>query len=218
MSSIDYEIENKRTIRILLPEKNIQYAYSSIVWKCSRVLCKFIIKHKIIFHGKTVLEIGAGHAHPSMIAFHIGSKIVVSDCKNSIEECRHSLKLNLVEYDLKIIEYGLIDHDITTLPKVDIILASDIIYDGIDIDDIFCTLRFLLNRNRDTLIFMTYQIRNYNRNLNDKLRNWSLKAVSFDSTSIGLDDSFTESIEILLITDLSLKYMSLKYLAVFLSK
>ncbi|KAK3098758.1 hypothetical protein FSP39_022818 [Pinctada imbricata] len=168
------------------------------VWPSAPVLAQFIWKRRTQVHGKQILEIGAGTALPGIVAALLGGCVILSDsgsypqCKaNCIETCKAN---GLTDVQVLHLNWGRIDHTLLSLPKVDIILASDCFYDEKDFEDIVVMVAFIIEQNPTAEFWCTYQERSSDRNIEFLLNQWDLVCEqiplsSFDAASPNIAES-----------------------------
>lgn len=122
------------------------------VWPCAVVLAQYLWTQREQLRGRAVLEVrrpqlaavwtrltscpsqlGAGVALPGVVAARCGSKVILSDLAEApscLENCRRSCRANGVQ-DVVVLglTWGDLSPDLVLLPKLDIILGSDVFYD-----------------------------------------------------------------------------------------
>jgi ETFB lysine methyltransferase len=102
--------------------------YFGILWPAAEALSMYLADHSELVRNKSVLELGCGLGFPSMVASHLGGKVLATDFHPDVEEyfqrnCRHSviscdyLRLNWRE-DKK--DIGLFD----------VVMGSDVLYES----------------------------------------------------------------------------------------
>lgn len=69
--------------------------YFGILWPAAEALSIYLNEHPKLVKNKTVLELGAGLGYPSLVATHLGAKVLCTDYHPDVEEyflrnCRHS--------------------------------------------------------------------------------------------------------------------------------
>lgn len=78
-------------------------------------------------------QLGAGVSLPGVVAAKCGAKVILSDSAKTprcLENCRHSCEANgLRDVSVMDLTWGEISPDVVLLPKLDIILGSDVFYD-----------------------------------------------------------------------------------------
>lgn len=100
--------------------------YFGILWGASEALSQYLTKEKV--KNKTILELGCGLGYPSLVASHLGGKVLATDFHPDVEEyfqrnCRHS---NVV------CEYQRLNwrEDKTDVGLFDIVMGSDVLYES----------------------------------------------------------------------------------------
>lgn len=116
-------------------------------------------------------KIGAGTALPSIVAYHCGGKVTISDGE-FYPEC---LKLSKRNFELNGISpcnlrtiglsWGIVNPALLTLDPVDIVLGSDCFYDPKDFEDVIASIAFIFDRNPNCKFWTTYQQRRYVKNM-----------------------------------------------------
>lgn len=78
-------------------------------------------------------QLGAGVSLPGVVAARCGAKVILSDNANTpqcLENCRRSCEANgLHNVDVLGLTWGDVSPDLVLLPKLDIILGSDVFYE-----------------------------------------------------------------------------------------
>lgn len=139
-------------------------------------------------------QLGAGVSLPGVVAARCGAKVLLSDraeAPSCLENCRRSCRANGVQ-DVVVLglTWGDLSPDVLLLPKLDLILGSDVFYDpegpsgtphvcclvsgadGLhvnaenwcrlsDFEDVFFTVAFLLRKNPKAQFWTTYQERRF---------------------------------------------------------
>lgn len=116
--------------------------YFGILWGAAEGLAMYLNDRPEIVRNKTVLELGCGLGYPSLVATHLGGKVVATDfhpeveayfrrnCHHSVLEC-HYRRLNWRDDPVDIGTY-------------DVVMGSDILYEGHHPRAVACGLiRFL---------------------------------------------------------------------------
>ena len=188
-----FKFEDKasnESINVVIPEM-VDPSYGMYVWPCAPVLAQYIWHNRHTIRGKTILEIGAGTALPGIVAGLCGAKVHLSD-SSSLPECiensRKSCEANnLKDVHVHSISWGRFDPDLLTLPKLDIIMASDCFYDTKDFEDIIMTVSYLLDQNNGAIFLCSYQERSSRRTIEFLLNKWNLicEVVSRSSFDAG---------------------------------
>lgn len=102
--------------------------YFGILWPAAEGLSIYLNEHSELVKDKTVLELGCGLGYPSLVATHLGGKVLATDFHPDVEEyflrnCRHSnltcdyLRLNWRE-------------DKQDIGLFDIVMGSDVLYES----------------------------------------------------------------------------------------
>lgn len=102
--------------------------YFGILWPASEALSLYLADHPELVKGKTVLELGSGLGLPSLVASHLGGKVLATDYHPDVEEyfkrnCRHSS----IHCDYKRLNWREEGSDIG---KFDVVLGSDVLYES----------------------------------------------------------------------------------------
>lgn len=100
--------------------------YFGILWPASEALSQYLAAHPEIIKNKTVLELGCGLGLPSLVASHLGGKVLATDYHPDVEEyfkrnCRHS------SVDC---EYKRLNWREEALAKFDVVIGSDVLYES----------------------------------------------------------------------------------------
>lgn len=101
--------------------------YFGILWPASVALGEYLNEHRALIKNKSVLELGAGLGLPSLVASHLGAKVLTTDYHPDVESyflrnCRHSSvhcnyqRLNWREESLT--------------EKFDVVIGSDVLYES----------------------------------------------------------------------------------------
>lgn len=101
--------------------------YFGILWPAAEGLAHFLADHPELVKNKTVLELGCGLGLPSLVASHLGGKVLATDFHPDVEEyflrnCRHSSvecryqRLNWREENV---------HE-----TFDVVIGSDVLYES----------------------------------------------------------------------------------------
>ncbi|XP_067860285.1 methyltransferase-like protein 23 isoform X2 [Heptranchias perlo] len=149
-------------LEVSIPEV-LDPEYGMYIWPCAVVLAQYMWFYRSTVRGKTILEIGAGASLPGIVAAKCGAKVILSDgaeLQNCLDNCRRSCQINNLE-DVPVIglTWGQISPDLVLLPKIDIILGSDVFYEPEDFEDIVTTIFYLMQKNPHALFWTTYQER-----------------------------------------------------------
>ncbi|XP_026211355.1 methyltransferase-like protein 23 isoform X2 [Anabas testudineus] len=126
-------------------------------------------------------QLGAGVSLPGVVAAKCGAKVILSDSTKTplcLENCRRSCEANSL-HDVVVmgIIWGEISPDLVLLPKLDIILGSDVFYEPQDFEDVLVTVAFLLRKNPRAQFWTTYQERSADWSIEALLYRWKLNCV-----------------------------------------
>ena len=80
------------------------------------------------------------------------------------------------------LNWGIWCSELSNLPKLDVILASDCLFDPSVFEDFLWTLAYLLEKNTEASCFLTYQIRNTDWTIDWLLEKYELTAANIDLT------------------------------------
>ena len=101
--------------------------YFGILWPAAEALSEFVAENPALVKNKTVLELGCGLGLPSLVASHVGGKVLATDFHPDVEEyfsrnCRHSS----VECSYKRLNWREENVD----QKFDVVIGSDVLYES----------------------------------------------------------------------------------------
>jgi predicted nicotinamide N-methyase len=102
--------------------------YFGILWPAAEGLSQYLAQNPKLVKNKSVLELGCGLGYPSLVATHLGAKVLATDFHPDVEEyfqrnCRHSSmtcsyqRLNWRE-------------DKQDIGLFDIVMGSDVLYES----------------------------------------------------------------------------------------
>ncbi len=106
--------------------------YFGVLWPSSKGLCQFILGHKELFKDKSVLEIGCGLALPS---FFLKTQFSSQETRIVASDFHRDVPLFLKEnFHLNNLEFSYLPMNWRSPPdtfeKFDIVMGSDILYEG----------------------------------------------------------------------------------------
>jgi len=138
--------------------------------------------------GLHVLELGCGLGLPSLVNCKFSEKnfSIFTDIPDLYERCSTQCEVNKVplsQYKIVPLEWG---HNFLGIAEVedeiDLVIASDCLYDKKLYDDFFATFAFLKHHfnNPDLPLVLVYYKRNESDNISYQLRKWNLKATLLD--------------------------------------
>lgn len=101
--------------------------YFGVLWPAAEAISLYLNEHPELIKNKNVLELGCGLGLPSLVASHLGGKVLATDFHPHVEEyflrnCRHSsvnceyLRLNWRENP--------------NLGSFDVVMGSDVLYES----------------------------------------------------------------------------------------
>lgn len=101
--------------------------YFGILWPAAEALAEFLDENPQLVKNKTVLELGCGLGLPSLVASHLGGKVLATDFHPDVEEyflrnCRHSS----VECQYKRLNW----REENVQEKFDVVIGSDVLYES----------------------------------------------------------------------------------------
>ncbi|XP_034448630.1 methyltransferase-like protein 23 isoform X2 [Hippoglossus hippoglossus] len=165
-----FEDNSAECLSVSVPEV-LDPQYGMYVWPCAVVLAQYLWTHREELKDNTVLELGAGVSLPGVVAARCGAKVILSDSARTplcLENCRRSCDANSLR-DVVVLglTWGEVSPDLVLLPKLDIILGSDVFYEPRDFEDVLVTVAFLLRKNPRAQFWTTYQERRWNMNCVD---------------------------------------------------
>lgn len=148
------------------------------LWPASRFLTEHLLTLNLT--NVTVLEIGCGLAIPSICMYHSGNRIICQD----LPLLEHNLQLNMKENNVT--EYTWLPCDwnndeqckevVTRLPKVDLIIGSDVFYEEQTFSAIVRFVCRMMARDEATEFVTCYHHRDTYYSIAQDLELWGLKA------------------------------------------
>uniref|UniRef100_A0A2N9J3Z6 Methyltransferase-like protein 23 n=1 Tax=Fagus sylvatica TaxID=28930 RepID=A0A2N9J3Z6_FAGSY len=142
--------------------ENMKEEYGLFVWPCSTVLAEYVWQQRLRFSGANVVELGAGTCLPGLVAAKVGADVTLTDDANRIEVLGMS--------------WGVWDASIFSLqPKI--ILGADVLYDTSSFDDLFATVKFLLQNSPGSVFITTYHNRSGHHLIEFLMAKWGLKCI-----------------------------------------
>ncbi|KAG7504768.1 hypothetical protein JOB18_016546 [Solea senegalensis] len=180
--------------------------YGMYVWPCAVVLARYLWTQREELTHKSVLELGAGVSLPGVVAALCGAQVILSDNARiplCLENCRRSCEVNGLS-DVVVIglTWGEISPDLVLLPKLDIILGSDVFYEPQDFEDVLVTVAFLLRKNPSAQFWTTYQERSADWSIEVLLHRWQLQCVEVHVEDCAADECSPDrhSVHMMMIT------------------
>lgn len=186
------EGKKQETLSVTIPEV-LDPQYGMYVWPCAVVLAQYIWTKREELKDKTVLELGAGVSLPGVLAAKCGAKVILSDNADTprcLENGRRSCEANgLSHVEVLGLTWGEVSPELVLLPKLDIILGSDVFYEPQDFEDVIFTVAFLLRKNPTAQFWTTYQVRSADWSIEALLHRWKLKCVEVRLDSFDADEA-----------------------------
>ncbi|XP_072298900.1 histone-arginine methyltransferase METTL23 [Eucyclogobius newberryi] len=198
----DDDENSEESLSVTIPEM-LDPQFGMYVWPCAVVLAQFLWNRRRELKNKTVLELGAGVALPGVAAALLGSSVLLSDSAElpqCLENCARSCRTN----GLKVVpapgpgvpcsavpvlglSWGHVSPRLLSLPRVDLILGSDVFYDPQDFESVLVTVAFLFRKNPLAQFWTTYQVRSSDWSLELLLARWSMSCESVPLGSFEAD-------------------------------
>lgn len=126
-----------------------------------------------------------------MLAARCGAKVILSDSDKTplcLENCRRSCEANgLADVLVLGLTWGEVSPDLVLLPKLDVILGSDVFYEPDDFEDVLMTVAFLLRKNPTAQFWTTYQERSADWSIDALLHRWKLNCVDVQLQTFNAD-------------------------------
>ncbi|XP_071696275.1 uncharacterized protein [Rutidosis leptorrhynchoides] len=159
--------------------ESMKEEYGLFVWPCSVILAEYVWQQRSRFAGISVLELGAGTSLPGLVAAKVGADVILTDDSNRLEvldNMRRVCQLNNVKCEVIGLTWGVWDSSIFSLqPKV--ILGADVLYDSSAFDNLFATVKFLLENSPGSVFITTYHNRSGHRLIEFLMVKWKLKCI-----------------------------------------
>ncbi|KAI3359816.1 hypothetical protein L3Q82_013819 [Scortum barcoo] len=137
----DNRKNTKESLSVSIPEV-LDPHYGMYVWPCAVVLAQYLWTRRRELRDKTLLELGAGVSLPGVVAARCGAKVILSDSAKTpqcLDNCRRSCEANgLQDVAVLGLTWGEVSPDLVLLPKLDVILGSDVFYDPQDHEVFTC--------------------------------------------------------------------------------
>jgi predicted nicotinamide N-methyase len=102
--------------------------YFGVLWPAAEALAQYLSDHAMLIKNKKVLEIGCGLGLPSLVASHLGGKVLATDFHPDVSEyflrnCRHSsMECNYQRLNWR--------EKNNSLGQFDVVIGSDILYES----------------------------------------------------------------------------------------
>ncbi|XP_072224215.1 histone-arginine methyltransferase METTL23 isoform X1 [Leuresthes tenuis] len=184
--------KSKETLSASIPEV-LDPHYGMYVWPCAVVLAQYLWTHREELRGRKVLELGAGVSLPGVVAARCGADVILSDSADKplcLQNCRRSCEANgLQDVAVLGLSWGEVSPELLLLPRVHVILGSDLFYDPEDFEDILLTIVCLLRKNPGAQFWTTYQLRSADWSIEALLHRWKLNCVEVPLDQFDADES-----------------------------
>ena len=165
----------------LLFVEDKKFGYAGEIWKCARVLSDFISSERIkkLFNYKVVLEIGSGTGHCGITAATLNTKLVyLTDREENLLLLEKNYLLNVDKVsEIKIITLdwnNKLDYS-NIKNEIDIIIASDIVYHGVNFKNIINTFDYFASNKTDILLAYNQRLNNDFFDLLLDSNKWNIK-------------------------------------------
>lgn len=102
--------------------------YFGVLWPAAEALSIHLSEHPELLKNQSVLELGCGLGYPSLVASHLGAKVLATDFHPDVEEyfkrnCEHSV----VDCDYRRLNWR---DDKQDIGKFDLVMGSDVLYES----------------------------------------------------------------------------------------
>uniref|UniRef100_A0A3Q1ERS0 Methyltransferase 23, arginine n=1 Tax=Acanthochromis polyacanthus TaxID=80966 RepID=A0A3Q1ERS0_9TELE len=186
----DKKKKPEESLSVSIPEV-LDPQYGMYVWPSAVVLAQYLWTYRDELKGKTVLELGAGVGLPGVVAASCGAAVILSDSSDKpscLQNCRRSCDANgLQEVALVGLKWGEVSPDLVLLPRLDVIIGSDVFYDPRDFEEVIVTVAFLLRKNPKAQFWTTYQLRSADWSIESLLHRWKLNCVEVELDQFDAD-------------------------------
>jgi predicted nicotinamide N-methyase len=156
--------------------------YGYFIWPCALEMASYV--SKIVSNltiPSNILEIGCGTALPGMYLAKLGHRLLFSDVKDAklIENIEIQAKKNkitnceFIDLDWRQIPLEFIKK-IEDLPSLELILASDVLYDSKLTTTFFSIISLILHYHPKAILLLAYQER-VEKTFKQELIRWNLK-------------------------------------------
>lgn len=101
--------------------------YFGVLWPAAEALALYLTHHPELVKNKSVLELGCGLGLPSLVASHLGGKVLATDFHPHVEEyflrnCRHSS----IHCEYQRLNWRENQNEI----RYDVVMGSDVLYES----------------------------------------------------------------------------------------
>ncbi|KAM0057612.1 putative lysine methyltransferase, S-adenosyl-L-methionine-dependent methyltransferase [Helianthus debilis subsp. tardiflorus] len=153
--------------------------YGLFVWPCSIILAEYVWQQRSRFQGVNVVELGAGTSLPGLVAAKVGADVVLTDDSDRLEvldNMRRVSELNNIKCEVMGLTWGVWDESIFSL-RPQVILGADVLYDSSAFDNLFATVKFLLEKSPGSVFITSYHNRSGHHLIEFLMVKWGLKCV-----------------------------------------
>lgn len=174
----DDDEKSEECLSVTIPEV-LDPQFGMYVWPCAVVLAQFLWKRRYELKNKSILELGSGVSLPGVLAARLGASVVLSDGAH-LPRClgngRRSCEANgLRDVPVLGLSWGHVSPRLLSLPRLELVLGSDVFYDPQDFESVLVTVAFLFRRNPGAQFWTTYQLRSSDWSVEALLARWSMR-------------------------------------------
>lgn len=102
--------------------------YFGILWPAAEGLSFYLNQHPELIKNKTVLELGSGLGFPSLVATHLGGRVLTTDYHPDVEEYfKRNLRHSSLDCDYLRLNWR---EDSTDIGQFDVVMGSDVLYEN----------------------------------------------------------------------------------------
>jgi len=102
--------------------------YFGILWPAAEALSIYLNEHPALIKNKSVLELGCGLGYPSLVATHLGARVLATDFHPDVEEYfKRNLRHSSLHCDYRRLNWREASSD---LGQFDIVMGSDVLYES----------------------------------------------------------------------------------------
>ncbi|GJV24609.1 methyltransferase-like protein 23 isoform X1 [Tanacetum coccineum] len=179
--------------------ESMKEEYGLFVWPCSIILAEYVWQQRLRFSGVNILELGAGTSLPGLVAAKVGANVVLTDDSHRLEakpnqiglvsstkdsdqlflvldNMRRVCELNNVKCEVMGLTWGVWDESFFSL-QPQVILGADVLYDSSAFDNLFATVKFLLENSPGSVFITSYHNRSGHHLIEFLMVKWQLKCV-----------------------------------------
>lgn len=159
--------------------ESMKEEYGLFVWPCSVILAEYVWQHRSCFSGISVVELGAGTSLPGLVAAKVGADVILTDDSKRLEvldNMRRVCELNNAKCEVMGLTWGVWDESIFSL-QPQVILGADVLYDSSAFDNLFATVKFLLENSPGSVFITSYHNRSGHHLIEFLMVKWRLKCV-----------------------------------------